>query len=59
MDFLNPEVIRNNKYNAEEKRIDDVYFKIEKHISGNFIEKKIQIDGINNFISMKKYNYLI
>ena len=50
MDFLNPEVIRNNKYNAEEKRINDVYFKIEKHISGNFIEKKIQIkDGNKQF----------
>ena len=50
VDFLNPEVIRNNKFNAEEKRINDVYFKIEKDISGNFIEKKIQIkDGNKQF----------
>ena len=50
VDFLNPEVIRNNKFNAEEKRINDVYFKIEKDISGNFIVKKIQIkDGNKQF----------
>ena len=53
VDFLNPEVIRNNKFNAEEKRINDVYFKIEKDISGNFIEKKIQIkDGNKQFLSL-------
>ena len=61
VDFLNPEVIRNNKFNAEEKRINDVYFKIEKiflkillkkFIDGNkqfHFKEKVQLFDINDF----------
>ena len=42
VDFLNPDVIRNDKFSSEEKRINDVHFNIEKCISGNFILKKIK-----------------
>ena len=50
VDFLNPDVIRNDKFSSEEKRIDDVHFNIEKCISGNFILKKIKIkDGNKQF----------
>ena len=50
VDFLNPDVIRNDKFNSEEKKINDVHFNIEKSISGNFILKKIKIiDGNKQF----------
>ena len=50
VDFLNPDVIRNDKFSSEEKRINDVHFNIEKCISGNFILKKIKIkDGNKQF----------
>jgi len=50
VDFLNPDVIRNDKFISEEKRINDVHFNIEKSISGDFILKKINIkDGIKQF----------
>ena len=55
VDFLNPSVIRNNKFKSEEKRINGIYFNIEKGISENFIVKKIQIkDGNKQFYFNEK-----
>ena len=50
VDFLNPDVIRNNEFTSEKKHINDVYFNIEKRISDNYIVKNIQIkDGNKEF----------
>ena len=47
VDFLNPNVIRNNEFISEKKHINDIYFNIEKRISDNYIVKNIQIKDRN------------
>ncbi|GIR60440.1 MAG: hypothetical protein CM15mP65_30210 [Crocinitomicaceae bacterium] len=60
VDFLNPDVIRNDKFSSEEKEL-MTFILILKNVYPEilFLKKlKLRME-INNFISMKKYNYLI